>query len=59
MISCLILFEKMFQTKVQEKINTFSFNTYLRHYPDVYVTMWKNVVQPNRPQTDNAAHPLC
>jgi len=31
----------MFQTKVVEKINTFSFSTYLPEYRDVYVTLEK------------------
>jgi hypothetical protein len=38
----------MFQTKVVEKINTFLFSACLPEYRDVYVTMWKNVVQPNK-----------
>jgi hypothetical protein len=41
----------MFQTEVLEKIKThFMFNNVFSESRDVYETMWKNMVEPDRPQ---------
>ena len=42
----------MFQTKVAEKIKPhFMFNNFIFGNRAVYEIMWKNTVEPNRPQT--------
>jgi hypothetical protein len=48
----------MFQTKVVETIFV-QYLQYLPEYRDVYVTMWKYAVQPNMPQINDTANPLC
>jgi hypothetical protein len=41
----------MFQAKVLEKIKThFMFNNFFPENRAVYEIMWKNMVQPDRPQ---------
>jgi len=47
----LLLEWRMFQTRVVEKIKT-HFISFLKKNHAFYETIWKNMVQPNRPQIE-------
>jgi hypothetical protein len=54
---------EMFQTNIVEEIKPHILSSLLFFFPEscaVYEIMWKNAVEPNRPQmTINAGHAVC